>query len=496
MSVVYEPIRVPGRVWVEHVEVLRARDAAGVLRLARRYTGASQHRLAGATEMTPGRVNGLFRGTGGPVISIDVWERIAEGLNLPDQARLALGLAPTGSRSRPDTPGQGPVVDVPWRDEEGDPMDRRQALHSLGAGVGVGATASLASPQDRRALLGAIAAITVGAPPADLDRWLPRPGQIPVSGKVTAEMVETVTAVTAAHRNLDWAGGGGACLGSAHGYLAWATTLLGSDCQSPAVASGLRSAVAELHGLVGWAAHDLGRHDLARRHLTQALTLARQVDDLPQMAYNLFRLGRVALEGRYGGGPRESLHLFALGRDAAEQAGCRATSAILHSNTAWAYAHLGQPDQVSDHQDRYRTQLDRVSTKALPAWARNSCSEVDFHGASGLVYTTLARHDEHRHHADRAAEETHAAVTLGRPEFRRLQAFDLISVAEASLLTGEFTEATNHGTQAVTLAEAGMQSVRVVDRLASMWELATPHLDTHPDLAALGARVHALQPTA
>jgi tetratricopeptide (TPR) repeat protein len=491
MSVVYEPIRVPGRVWVEHVEVLRARDAAGVLRLARRYTGASQHRLAGATEMTPGRVNGLFRGTGGPVISIDVWERIAEGLNLPDQARLALGLAPTGSRSRPDTPGQGPVVDVPWRDEEGDPMDRRQALHSLGAGVG--ATASLASPQDRRALLGALAAITVGAPPPDLSQWLPAPGLVQVSGKVTAEMVETVTAVTAAHRQLDFAGGGGACLGSAHGYLAWAATLLSNDCVSPAVAAGLRSAVAELHSLVGWAAHDLGRHDLARRHLTGALTMARQVDDLPLMAYTLFQLGRVS---QHQDEPAEALHLFALGRHAAEQAGCRATSAMLHANTAWAYAQLGQPDQVDKHLTRYRRGLDQAAPEGAPTWTRHALSEADHCGRSGLVHTALARHDEHRRHANLAVEEASAALALGELEGVRAQIFVVISLAEASLLTGEFTEATNHGTQAVTLAEAGMQSVRVVDRLASMWELATPHLDTHPDLAALGARVHAMQPTA
>jgi Helix-turn-helix domain len=482
--VVYEPIEVPGRVWVEHVGVLRKRDAGAVLRLARQYSGASQHRLAAAIGFPQSRVHRLLHDRTW-VQTIECWTRIADGLNLPDDARLAIGLAPAGSGSS-------------WETKEGDPMDRRQALTSLSAAAGVGATsiANLDSPADRQALLGAIAAITVGAPPADLGRWLPRPGQIPVSGKVTAEMVETVIAVTAAHRSLDSAAGGGACLPSAHGYLAWAAGLLSSDCESPGVESGLRSAVAELHGLVGWAAHDLGRHDLARRHLTQALALAREADDLPQMGYVLFQLGRVSLEGVHQGGPREALHLLALGRHAATQSGCPATAAILHGDTAWAYAHLGEPDQVRAHLTQAHLERNRADVDTTPAWARYAVSESDERGRSGVVHTTLASHPEHRDQADRAVEDMHAAAALRAPEQRRSQVFDRIYLASANLLTGDVNDATKHGIQAVTLAEAGMQSVRVVGGLTSMWDLAAPHVEDHPDLTALGARIHALQPTA
>jgi ATP/maltotriose-dependent transcriptional regulator MalT len=237
----------------------------------------------------------------------------------------------------------------------------------------------------------------------------------------------------------------------------------------------------------------LGRTDLARRHLTGALTLAHQVDDLPQIAYILFLLGRVTLEGRHSDGPREALHLLGLGREAAEQSGSHATSAILHSNIAWAYAHLGQPDQVIEHQGHYRADLDRAHADTTPARTSYALTEADLHGALGLVYTTLARHDEHLRYADQAVEHCHTAVTLGRPEFRRLRVFDLICLAEASLLTGEVSDATRYGDQAVTLTETGMHSVRIVDRLTSMWDLAAPHLDTHPDLIALGTRIHTLR---
>jgi hypothetical protein len=485
---VYGPIRVPEWVWVEHVAVLRARDAAGLFKVVRRYAVVSQHRLAAAVELPQSRVNRLVNGRGGQVLGLEVWERIAEGLGMPDTARLVLGLAPLDS-------GRSLQTRVPCEAQEVDPMDRRQALRSLGAAAGVG-VASLDSPVDRQALLGAVAAITVGSPPADLDRWLPGPGAVAASGKVTAEMVETIAAVTTAHRQLDSSAGGGASLGSAHGYLTWAATLLGNHCESPAVENGLHRAVATLSSLVGWAAHDLRHHDLARRHLTQALALARQADDLPLMAYVLFQLGRVALEGQDHVGPVDALHVLALGRNIAQQSGCRAVAAILHGDTAWAYAQLGEAARVSDYLARTHRERAQADVDTTPAWARYAACEADGHGRSGVVRTTLARHGQHRGEAGRAVEDMQAAIGLRPAEERRSQVFDSIYLASACLLSGEFTEATRYGGQATTLAEAGMQSVRVVDRLSSMWDLATPHLETHPDLAALGTRIAALRESA
>jgi transcriptional regulator with XRE-family HTH domain len=86
--------------------------------LARRHCGATQHRLAAATGLTQGRISGLLRGSGGPVTSLEIWERIAEGLNLPDTARYVLGLAPEQARvtstslpgGRPRAPVTSPFV--------------------------------------------------------------------------------------------------------------------------------------------------------------------------------------------------------------------------------------------------------------------------------------------------------------------------------------------------------------------------------------------------
>jgi transcriptional regulator with XRE-family HTH domain len=88
-----EPIHVPDHVWYDHETELGDRDVGALFRLARRYAGASQHRIAAATGVPQSRVNRLINNRCGPVTRIDVLERIADGLNLPGRARGLMGLA-------------------------------------------------------------------------------------------------------------------------------------------------------------------------------------------------------------------------------------------------------------------------------------------------------------------------------------------------------------------------------------------------------------------
>lgn len=73
-------------------EALRARDIGAVFRYVQQYGGASQARIAGAVDMTQGRVNEVINGRR-EVSRLDVYERIADGLAMPDDARHLLGLA-------------------------------------------------------------------------------------------------------------------------------------------------------------------------------------------------------------------------------------------------------------------------------------------------------------------------------------------------------------------------------------------------------------------
>ncbi|MEV6574880.1 helix-turn-helix transcriptional regulator [Streptomyces sp. NPDC051577] len=88
------PITLADRAW-EHPEVreaLRARDIGAVFRHVQRYSGASQARIATAVGMTQARVNEIINGRRA-VSRLDVYERIAEGLTMPDDTRHLLGLA-------------------------------------------------------------------------------------------------------------------------------------------------------------------------------------------------------------------------------------------------------------------------------------------------------------------------------------------------------------------------------------------------------------------
>lgn len=91
----FEPIHIPIWVWdrEETRQILKKRDVAGLFALAVKYAGASQVRLSAATGLAQGRISQIMRGQR-QVTDLEVFERIASGLNLPDHARMLLGLAP------------------------------------------------------------------------------------------------------------------------------------------------------------------------------------------------------------------------------------------------------------------------------------------------------------------------------------------------------------------------------------------------------------------
>src|SRR4051794_5484676 len=94
MGTALVPIELPEWAWqrAEVRQALRDRDVGAVFRYIQQYGGASQARIATATGMTQGRVNEIINGRR-EVSRLDVYERIADGLAMPDDARHLLGLA-------------------------------------------------------------------------------------------------------------------------------------------------------------------------------------------------------------------------------------------------------------------------------------------------------------------------------------------------------------------------------------------------------------------
>lgn len=95
MTETTSPLVLPEWAW-QRPEVrtaLRERNVGALLKAAQQYTGASQSRVAVAIGMLQGRVSEIVRGTR-TVTALESLERLAAGLDMPDDARMLLGLAP------------------------------------------------------------------------------------------------------------------------------------------------------------------------------------------------------------------------------------------------------------------------------------------------------------------------------------------------------------------------------------------------------------------
>jgi transcriptional regulator with XRE-family HTH domain len=134
---------IPGSLWnrPDMVTALRSRDMGRVLQLVRQHTGLSQTAIGSLIGMSQGKVSGIMAG-GQQVTTLEVYERIADGLQLPDPARTALGLAPrhipaqdgaTASSSATISPARS--VERDPRPEEDHAVRRREFVGLTGAGL-------------------------------------------------------------------------------------------------------------------------------------------------------------------------------------------------------------------------------------------------------------------------------------------------------------------------------------------------------------------------
>lgn len=86
---------VPDSFWVrrEVQDSLSVRDMGRLIKLFMSYSGLSQTRIGARIGLEQGHVSNLVNGKR-VVISIDLLERVAAGLGMPDEGRILMGLAP------------------------------------------------------------------------------------------------------------------------------------------------------------------------------------------------------------------------------------------------------------------------------------------------------------------------------------------------------------------------------------------------------------------
>lgn len=119
----------------ETARALKSRDVGRLLRLFTVDTGVSQTRLGEATGLSQGQVSQIMNG-GRKISSLDVLERLADGLTMPDHARITFGLAPQDARAQPTSnelgeSHAGPAIAV-WALEDPFEIARRMARRDPG----------------------------------------------------------------------------------------------------------------------------------------------------------------------------------------------------------------------------------------------------------------------------------------------------------------------------------------------------------------------------
>ena len=222
----FDPLAIPPDFWARSdvSEALRQRDIGGLLRLLRQWAGLSQTRIATATGIAQGRLSEYARDKHA-MTAVKVWERIADGLDMPDAARASLGLA-SPQASPPDGDSARPA-----------PEPEAELLRQI-------ATARNIDPTVVRALQSETDAIRL------LDRRLGAPA---VAHKLDAHVSHIETSLRHSLR--------------------------------PGQRGPLAAVLADASALAGWQAIDMGRLPAAWAHFERATAAAREAGDPCLLAF-------------------------------------------------------------------------------------------------------------------------------------------------------------------------------------------------------------------
>lgn len=258
---------------------LADRDIGGLFRLLNHHAGLTQMRIGTAVEMAQGRVSDIVRGKY-QVQTVPVFTRIADGLDMPSQARILLGLAPRPAHVPSTAPRRAQTGgELAGRLSDDGPRylpttgQAVTAITRLWRADAEHAEALLSAPLDPAAWNDAALSWLVGqpepAPPAP-----PRQGHA-VGLADVARVRQTVKLFA----QLDNQYGGAHARRALISYLRDDAAGLLQRRYTDAVGRELLGAVAEASLLAAWASYDEGLHGLAQRYFIQALRLAQSAAD-------------------------------------------------------------------------------------------------------------------------------------------------------------------------------------------------------------------------
>ncbi|MFC0037284.1 helix-turn-helix domain-containing protein [Actinomadura rayongensis] len=476
------PLEVP--VWTWRLDAMRQalheRDIGAVFKVLKDHLGASQTQVGIAVAMSQGYVSDLMRGKA-KVTELEVYERIADGLTMPSEARVRLGLAPVADGARetvndrtplmaePETDASGPALWTPTRTVED--ITRLTLMDLM---------------FDRREANKRIGALLIGARLTEpLEYWITSDSVPPfrrvASGTISDEEMRNIETVTHALRHWDNRFRMGIRRKAVLGQMNEVADLLNAH-QPADITQRLFAVLAELAKIVGSMSYDAGLHPIAQRYYRESLRAAHASGESGRMfgANVLAAMARQMLDLDQ---PGDALDLVRLALDGVGSDAPGRVRSMLRTREGWAYAKTGRVQAFHRAVGLAHEDFHKGKGEHLPYWvAAFDASELA--GVVGARYRDLAlaqaqqglAHDDLAH---RAVEHIATALRLRAPRRVRNRAFDLIGLSRTYLLLGECEEAARVVRGAVEIEDT-IKSGRVQRRLYDFYTEAARFNDAPP----------------
>jgi tetratricopeptide (TPR) repeat protein len=432
------PQELPARLLTdpEMIDACRVRDFARVFRLVKTKAGIYPSMIARRCELTPSRVGEVISGQR-QLLHMDVIERIADGLRIPGHM---LGLA----RRVWETP-HALVVTERKAPQEPEP-----------------------EPQTFAAL-----------PGPDVDSIL----ALATRTSLNAATLEAFRSSIEDYWRRDDQHGGEALRPAIVGQLRHVAGLL-KENRPPPIRNGLYGIAAELARLTGWTYFDARQYNQARAYFTEALQLAKEIDDRQFMA-NV--LACMSLQGTYQDKPADSLAFVTAAQDQARSAvdTTPRVLSMLSMREAFAHATLGNRDSTHQAIGEAHRHFERIRVSDPdPSW-------VTYFDETKLIVDTGIAHGRL---GEAATAEPLIADALRREARtnQRSRAFHSFWLARTQLDQGKLDQACNTATQALEPASA-VSSERVSGHLREFYDQLAPHRH-EPVALAFEAQLRELLP--
>lgn len=438
----FDPINIPNEAWGQESarRILKDRAAGSLFAFAQKY-GISQTRLAAATGVSQGRINDLIKGRRGNITAIDSWERIADGLNMPDHARIVLGLAPASRAAETGT------TLVP----------AHLGLDFPASHVGRVDTVT----QVWRADLEDVAQVVKGVVDAQAWndaslKWLlaRQAGPRAFDGRqVGASDVQRVRLTTGLFAQMDNRFGGGHARHALIQFLSADVAPLISGQFTADVGDELFSSASEATLLAAWMAYDSGLNSLAQRYFIQALALAESGNNR-RLAGSI--LDAMSHQATFVGRFKEAADLARAAQLGTKEAATPTLTAHFHVMEARALARLGDARGCDLALSEAVTAFERRNPEDDPEWIRYF-DEAELAAEFGHCFRDLGRPVD---------ATTYATQCLGSTDgsYQRSDFFATMVLADSYLRSGEAEQACLVALDALQVGEQ-LKSARCVSYL-------------------------------